>query len=272
MRIGCCSNMNAMLPDGTGREVMEKIKNAGFDYLELPFGATNALSDAEFHSLVSQVEKADIPVESMNSAFPGSLKLVGEDIDEDAVEKFIKQGLMRANELGARIVGVGSGPSRSIPTSFPFDKGYDQLVTLFKRMSDEAEKYGIIVVIEPLRKAESNVINTFKEGVELAKRVDRSNVKVLADFYHMAVEKESPDVLVEYSSYLQHAHFANPAIGTERERSFPLSINECDYLPFFECLKKAGYSGRLSLEAYTKDFDHDAPCSLEVMRCLSNWR
>lgn len=272
MRIGCCSNMNAMLPDGTGREVMEKIKNAGFDYLELPFGATNVLSDAEFHSLVSQVEKADIPAESMNSAFPGSLKLVGENVDEDTVEKFIRRGFRRANELGARIVGVGSGPSRSIPPSFPFDKGYDQLVTLFKRMSDEAGKYGIMVVIEPLRKAESNVINTFKEGVELAKRVDRSNVKVLADFYHMAVEKESPDVLVEYSSYLQHAHFANPAIGTERERSFPLSINECDYLPFFECLKKAGYSGRLSLEAYTTDFDHDAPRSLEVMRCLSNWR
>ena len=270
MRIGCCSNMNAMLPDGTGREVMEKIKNAGFDYLELPFGATNALSDAEFHSLVSQVEKADIPVESMNSAFPGSLKLVGEDVDEYAVEKFIKQGLMRANELGARIVGVGSGPSRSIPTSFPFDKGYDQLVTLFKRMSDEAEKYGIMVVIEPLRKAESNVINTFKEGVELAKRVDRSNVKVLADFYHMVVENENPEVLVEYSSYLQHAHFANPALGTEKERSFPQCADEWDYEPFFACLKNAGYSERLSLEAYTTDFDHDAPRSLEVMRYLSN--
>ena len=91
MRIGCCSNMNAMLPDGTGREVIESIKDVGFDYLELPFGATNVLSDSEFSSLVSLVEKTDILVESMNSAFPGSLKLVGEDIDEDAVEKFIKQ-------------------------------------------------------------------------------------------------------------------------------------------------------------------------------------
>ena len=70
MRIGCCSNMNASLPDGTGREFIERIKEVGFDYVELPLAQVSALSDKDFSSLVSQVENADIPVEACNNCFP----------------------------------------------------------------------------------------------------------------------------------------------------------------------------------------------------------
>ena len=79
----------------------------------------------------------------------------------------------------------------------------------------------------------------------------------------------NPEVLVDFNSYLAHAHFANPALGTKKERSFPQSVDEWDYVPFFSCLKKAGYEGRISLEAYTKDFDVEASRALELMRSLS---
>lgn len=269
MRIGCCSNMNASLPDGTGREFIERIKVVGFDYVELPLAQISALSDKDFSALVSQVENADIPVEACNNCFPVNLRLTGDSVDKDAVEKYIKEGLMRVNELGSGIVVFGSGPAKNIPDGFPRSKGYSQIVALLKRMSDEAGKYGITVVIEPLRKAECNVINTYKEGVLLSEEVKRENIRVLVDFYHLSVEKEDPEVLVKYPNHLRHAHFANPAIGTENERSFPKSIHDCDYATFFECLGKAGYEGRISLEAYTKDFDVDAPRALSVMRDLA---
>ena len=51
MRIGCCSNMNASLPDGTGREFIERIKEVGFDYVELPLAQVGALSDKDFSSV-----------------------------------------------------------------------------------------------------------------------------------------------------------------------------------------------------------------------------
>ena len=261
--------MNASLPDGTGREFIERIKEVGFDYVELPLAQVSALSDKDFSSLVSQVENADIPVEACNNCFPVNLRLTGDSVDKDAVEKYIKEGFKRVNELGSGIVVFGSGPAKNIPDGFPRSKGYSQIVALLKRMSDEAGKYGITVVIEPLRKAECNVINTYMEGVELVRKADRPNVKVLVDFYHLSVEKENPEVLVDFNSYLAHAHFANPALGTEKERSFPQSVDEWDYVPFFSCLKKAGYEGRISLEAYAKDFDVDAPRALSVMRDLA---
>ena len=186
------------------------------------------------------------------------------------MEGYVRKAFKKVSELGAGIVVFGSGPAKNIPDGFPRSRGYSQIVALLKRMSDEAGKYGITVVIEPLRKAECNVINTYKEGVLLSEEVKRENIRVLVDFYHLSVEKEDPEVLVKYPNHLRHAHFANPALGTEKERSFPQCADEWDYEPFFACLKNAGYSERLSLEAYTTDFDHDAPRSLEVMRYLSN--
>lgn len=269
MRIGCCSNMNASLPDGTGREFIERIKEVGFDYVELPLAQVSALSDKDFSSLVSQVENADIPVEACNNCFPTTLRLTGCNVDEMEVEGYVRKAFKKVSELGAGIVVFGSGPAKNIPDGFPRSRGYSQIVALLKRMSDEAGKYGITVVIEPLRKAECNVINTYMEGVELVRKADRPNVKVLVDFYHLSVEKENPEVLVDFNSYLAHAHFANPALGTEKERSFPQSVDEWDYVPFFSCLKKAGYEGRISLEAYAKDFDVEASRALELMRFLS---
>lgn len=49
-------------------------------------------------------------------------------------------------------------------------------------LGDVAAKYGITVVVEPLQTKETNLINTVAEGIEIVKKVDRPNVKCLADF------------------------------------------------------------------------------------------
>ena len=36
MKIGCCLNMVAEGPDGTGIEHIEKLAELGYDYVELP--------------------------------------------------------------------------------------------------------------------------------------------------------------------------------------------------------------------------------------------
>ena len=36
MKFGCCLNMVSTQPDGTGIEFIDQLKNAGFDYVELP--------------------------------------------------------------------------------------------------------------------------------------------------------------------------------------------------------------------------------------------
>lgn len=52
MRFGCCLNMIAKGPDGTGIEYIEALAKAGFDYAELPLAEMMALPDGQFQELV----------------------------------------------------------------------------------------------------------------------------------------------------------------------------------------------------------------------------
>ena len=109
------------------------------------------------------------------------------------------------------------------------------------------------------------MINSFAEGVVLAKAVDVENVKVLVDFYHLTVENEPvSNIARDGEAYLRHVHWANPA-----GRVYPVSVDEAAYAPFMEALAQAKYDARISCEAYTPNgFDHDAEIAMKFFNEL----
>lgn len=93
--------------------------------------------------------------------------------------------------------------------------------------------------------------------------MDRSNVKLLIDFYHLSVENENPNIIIEAGDYLKHIHF----VKVEGEgRVFPKKLDEDNYRPFIDNLKKIDYKGRVSIEAYSKDFYNDALLALKFLK------
>lgn len=248
--------------DGTGIEKVGKLGEAGYDYVELPLSELMMLPPAERAELMGRVKASGVPCESCNNLFPKTIRLTGPGVDFDQVLGYVEEALALAREIGAKIVVFGSGPAKSVPEGFPLEEGYRQVVQLLKRIGDVAGRNGITVVIEPLRKAECNLINTFREGVALAKDVANDHVKVLIDYYHMTVEKESPACLVEEGKeYLGHVHFANP-----EGRVYPEDMEESEYQYFIDTLKTIGYRGRVSCEAYTQDFDHHCVTALDFFK------
>ena len=77
------------------------------------------------------------------------------------------------------------------------------------------------------------------------------------------MEKENPEIILDAGSYIKHIHFANPA-----GRVYPAEKVD-GYIRFMDLLKRIGYEGRISIEAYTKDFCHDAKRSVEILRQLA---
>lgn len=262
MKIGCCSNMIASAPDGTGAEFLEKLAAVGFDYVELPLAEMTALSEAEFDALVRRVELSGISCETCNNFFPKTFRLTGPDVDHETVDAYVEKALGRAGRLGVEFVVFGSGPAKNLPDGFDRQAGYRQVVSLLSRVAPVAQKHNITIAIEPLRRAECNLINSFAEGSELARDVNSENVKVLVDFYHLSQEKEPISHILENGRFLRHVHFAR-----NEGRGYPKDLGEDEnYLPFFEALRQCGYDARVSLEAYTKDFDAEAPLALEFLR------
>ena len=265
MRFGCCLNMLSKRPDGTGAEHLDTLKAAGYDYVELPLAEMCAMPDRDIQSLREKLELMGLSCEACNNFFPKTLRLTGSNADPACAAEYTARALELAASLGAKRVVFGSGPAKNVPNGFPIEKGYEQVVRLLQTAAPIAAEKEITIAIEPLRRAECNLINTFAEGCRLAADVSHRNVKVLVDYYHFTVEQEPLNNLREFGAkWLTHVHFAEPD-----GRVYPTADAAGRYLAFFRTLKEIGYDGRVSIEAYSGDYRAQAKMSLQLMRAVA---
>ena len=213
----------------TPLKTLEAAKTAGFDYAELGTTELATMSDADF--------------------------------DQAAQLAYVRTAFTRLQKIGTTIVVFGSGGARRIPEGFDKAEAFKQLVDFGRRIAPEAQAHGITVAVEPLRQQESNIINSAGEGLELVNAIGHPNFQLMIDFYHLASEKEDPEIVIRAASHIRHLHTANPA-----GRVFPLEWTEFDYAPFFANLRKIGYDKRISVEASTTDFAGQAPRSIALLR------
>ena len=245
-----------------GLKGLEVAKAAGFDYVELGVTEIVALSDAEFDAAVEQVKKVGIPTPNANLFLPATFRLTGPDAaSPDEQMGYVRKAFPRLNRLGVRILCFGSGGARRVPDGFSKEDAFAQLVAFGKRIAPEARANGITIVIEPLRRQETNIINTTAEGLALVKAVNDPNFELLVDFFHLASEKEDPAIILEARDHIRHLHMANP-----QGRVFPQQWEEYDYAPFFANLRQIGYAGRMSIEGSSKDVPGEAPRAIALLR------
>ena len=267
MKIGYCLNMVATLPDGTGAEHLETLRELGYDYVELPCAEMMRLDDAAFDGLLARLKALGLPCEASNNFFPPTMRLTGPAVDDAAVDAYVERALGRLERLGVKRLVFGSGGERNVPEGFPMEEGYRQVVSLLRRVAPKAEAHGIVIAIEPLRLAECNLINSFEDGVCLARDVGHESVRVLVDYYHLREMDEPEWHLAAWGGeFLRHVHFAQ-----QEGRVCPaLSRPDAHYAPFFAALRKAGYDARISCEAYShQGLRQDMACAIEFLRAMT---
>ena len=126
----------------------------------------------DFTPILAAYASATLPVRAFNVFLPGDLKITGPAVDWPAVQTYVDEALRRVHLIGAKTVVFGSGGARNVPEGFSFEEANEQLVRFLYIVASVAEVLGITVVIEPLNRLESNVINSVPAGVELAEAVD----------------------------------------------------------------------------------------------------
>jgi len=263
MRLGCCGNMIAPAEDPIGVGIIEALAEKGFDYIELSLRDVTALTAAGFSRLAQRVDRSGIRCEACNNFFPPSLPLTGPEANLVAALDYAGRAFERAARLGARVVVFGSSGARNVPKHFSPETAWKQLTELLCHVGPLAERWGIIVTIEPLNQSESNIINRTAEGLAVLREVEHPHIQLLVDFYHWAMEREDLQGLLSAGPAVRHVHFAQP-----EGRLFPRSP-EARYQEFFGCLRQIQYSGRCSIEGYTTDFATDAPRALRLLRELA---
>ncbi|MBQ7040413.1 MAG: sugar phosphate isomerase/epimerase [Clostridia bacterium] len=258
MKFGVCTGIiKERIP------VAKMCLDAGFDFVEANAGLLFTMSDEEIDEVVAM----KLPVYSANGLFPGfypgtekPIRVVGPERDLEWCKVFAADVMRKCGKLGIKRVVFGSGKARFIPEGMSKEEGLAQYREVCLILAEEAKKYNVTIVIEPLRYAETNSINTVKEGFEQVKLINHPNVKVLMDIYHVYSNKEDRDYSDELAQNLYHVHWSD--LDT---RGMQHGITE-EQVKFAELLKSMEYDGSVSIEGGLPENEEHAKAALEALR------
>jgi sugar phosphate isomerase/epimerase len=252
MKFGVCA----------GLDKLEMVTQAGYDFIEPPTRRTLHPEEGEegFARIRGIMERSPIQAEAFNIFVPGSLKVTGPEVDFTRLMDYATLCVQRAPNIGGEVIVFGSGGARSVPEEFSRDEAKGQIIHFLQELGKSAEECGMKIAVEPLRKEESNIINSVSEGMEFVRAAESPAVGILADVYHMEKEKEPLDNILACGDNLLHIHIADPA-----ERRAP-GVGEYDFRPFFARLKKVGYDNRISIECKWEDFEAEAKAALKFAK------
>ena len=170
-----------------GPDMAGEIAGAGFDFFEWSVGSFLKPVEGRdaFAASLLLAGKAPLPCPVTNCFVPGELKIVGPAVDRVSLERYVATACERAEEAGVEVIVFGSGAARNVPGGFDRAKAHGQLVSFCRRIARFAGDHDVVIAIEPLNKAECNILTTVRECAVLVREVDHPAVRLHVDAYHL---------------------------------------------------------------------------------------
>ncbi len=124
------------------------------------------------------------------------------------------------------------------------DQALTWLGEAFTELGEQASRYNVPLLYEPLNRYETNMFNRLGEAANWIRSLPTNNVRLLADLFHMNIEEaDISAALRETGTLVGHVHFADSnrrAIG----------FGHTDVAPIIAALREIGYGGYLSAEIF----------------------
>ncbi len=226
---------------------IEKAKRCGFDVLEVSSGILE-LRDDELTALRDAAKEAGLVL----TACLGLTKDMDVSSTDEATRAkgidYMKRLFVAMDKADIRKVGGIIYAYWPCDYSQPVDKPAvrERSINSVRELADEAARFGIELEIEVVNRFEHFLINDAKEAVQYVKDVERPNVKVMLDCFHMNIEEDSMGDAIRYAGeHLGHFH-----IG-ECNRKVPGK----GHMPWDElgqALRDIGYQGYVVMEPFVK--------------------
>jgi D-psicose/D-tagatose/L-ribulose 3-epimerase len=224
--------------------LVDLIKKIGFDSVEFPIESMGADSIGKFAK-----KCADLGLDRTAVAVFQPSKY-----DPASPDKSLRQASVKAiDEWSAKTVDLGadmlSGPffqglGRFTGVPATKEEWYWVLDTLHEACM-AADRRGVKIALEPLNRFEMYFVNTLADAKRFVTELGLSNVGVLGDTMHSNIEELNlAQAYFDALPELMHVHISESTRGTPGSgHGVPPDL--------FKKLKKGGYSGRLTIEAFS---------------------
>lgn len=149
------------------------------------------------------------------------------------------------SDIGGKVIVFGSPANRSNP-SYVAD-GWDWVQEVFTHAAREATDRGVTICIEPLRKVQTNFINTADQAVTFVRRFNEPSMKIILDCLAMTEEDEPHEQVIRaHAGWLAHFH-----LNDINEQGPGMAENTpIDFPAILRALKDIRYDGYMSVEVF----------------------
>lgn len=226
----------------THRPIVDKIKQIGFDGIELHVGLMPKEDAKRFGDYAKSIglETTSITVLSMN----GNPISPDKAMREKSVDEF-KQCVDKTAALGSSII---SGPFFQslgyFSGSRPTRDEWNWSLETGRQFCEYANTMGITVAYEPLNRFEMYLCNTLSEAVRFIDELGCGNAGLLVDTMHTNIEELDVAKSIEAAlPTIKHIHIS------ENDRGIP-GTGHAVPKELFAALKRGGYDRYLTIEAF----------------------
>ncbi|TAH71131.1 MAG: sugar phosphate isomerase/epimerase [Anaerolineaceae bacterium] len=241
------------------------VSKSGFDYIELAGKVIAILNDDDFEKLKNTIKNGSLPCLALNAYCDSDIVIAGPKFDIKKAQKYASKLAARADLLGVKVVNIGSPKSRILPLDFDRDLAGEQIEQFYSVTADEFAKYGIIVTVEALGYCYCNFINQIDEALAIVKKINKSNLMFVLDYYNMQQSNEENADITPTLPYLAHVHTSDDA-GSPQLRSFFRKNRYSVHETHLRKLKELGYNNTISIEVDVPFNVDDAKSSLELIK------
>ena len=268
LKIGLClsptrPDMAPLLYQGDIVKGLDSASKYGYDGVELSLLNSQNL-DQEW--LIEKLRELNLQVFAIATAQTYStdgysLYTLHEEKRQKAVKR-IKAHIDFASKLNAMVIiggirGKFTGAKEDWNTQR--EKGSQALVSCVRY----AQKKGVTLLLEPINRYETNIINRVEEALEVVEEIGSKYLRLLLDTFHMNIEERSivGSVLMA-GSHLGYIHFA------DNNRLAP-GWGHIDFSQVLSGLKELGYQGPISVEILPEpDDDRASEQAIQYIRSL----
>jgi len=236
------ARFNAVAFKGDFEDNVAKIAAWGYNGVELAIRDPK-LVDADALLLVVNQHGLEVPAIGTGQAW-GEEGLSFTDPDPDvraaAIQRVGEHMPFAARTGAVIIIGLLRG---IVKPGVEHEQAYTWLVEALQRCSAAAAPHGVRLVLEPINRYETTLINNVDQGLTLIEAVGADNFGLLLDTFHMNIEEPKiEDSMRTAGDRIFHFHVA------DSNRWYP-GAGHIDFGSVMATLYDIGYAGYVSVEA-----------------------
>lgn len=227
---------------------IEKVKRLGFDVLEVACAGFYRKERAYFQEMAAVARDNGIllsggygPIAKHNLTSEDSVRV--NDTFAFYRDMFEKMELAGIDRIGGALYSYWPVDyNQELNKAADLERSIDRMKTL----ADLAADYGITLNMEALNRFEGYLLNDAKEAVDYVRAVDKENVKVMLDTFHMNIEEDSfHDAILSAGELLGHFHVGEANRRPPRQGRMPWD-------EIAKALKQVQYGGYVVMEPFIK--------------------